>query len=328
MFPTRFRAASAWAAAFFAGLACLASPLSQAQDFPSRPITLVVPYPPGSATDFVARLFQPRLAEAFKQPVVVENRGGASTNIGTEYVSRAAPDGYTVLVQVPNIVTNEFVFNGIRWKRDDFSPVGTLVRWSNVIVAGPSAPFKDLKRLLGSTDSASLNYGSPGPGSLSNLAVEMLKGRTGLAMQHVTYTGTAPMINSLLGGSIQYGATNPANFMSFVRDPKHKVTPLVVLGTQRDSTIPEVPTLADFGISGIESYGWAGLLVPAKTPSAVVARLNAEFMKVLRSPDIAEKLKANYLEPFPSTPDEFGRFLVAEHRKWGEAIKAAGIKPE
>ena len=324
----RFRVASAWAAAFFAGLACLAALPAQAQAFPSRPITLVVPYPPGSATDYVARLFQPRLAEAFKQPVVVENRGGASTNIGTEYVARAAPDGYTVLIQVPNIVTNEFIFSSMRWKRDDFAPVGMLVRWSNVIVAGPSAPHTDLKQLLASTNTSTLNYGSPGPGSLSNLAVEMLKGKTGLAMQHVTYTGTAPMINSLLGGSIQYGATNPANFMSFVRDPKHKVVPLVVLGSQRDSTIPDVPSLADFGIQGIESYGWAGLLVPARTPPVVIARLNAEFTKVLRSPEIGEKLKANYLEPFPGTPDEFGRFLTAEHRKWGDAIKAAGIKAE
>ncbi|WP_083745544.1 tripartite tricarboxylate transporter substrate binding protein [Variovorax sp. KK3] len=328
MFLTRFRTTFARVAPLVAGLVWLASPLAQAQDYPSRPITLVVPYPPGSATDFVARLFQPRLADAFGQPVVVENRGGASTNIGTEYVARAAPDGYTVLIQVPNIVTNEFVFGSIRWKRDDFAPVGTLVRWSNVIVAGPSAPHRDLKQLLAAKDTASLNYGSPGPGSLSNLAVEMLKGRSGLAMQHVTYTGTSPMMNSLLGGSIQYAATNPANFMSFVRDAKHKVTPLVVLGSQRDSTIPDVPTLADFGIAGIESYGWAGLLVPAKTPPAVVARLNAEFVKVLRAPDIVEKLKANYLEPFPGTPEAFGRFMVAEHRKWGEAIKAAGIKPE
>ena len=328
MFTTRFRFAFAWAAAFAAVLACLASPLAHSQDFPSRSIALVVPYPPGSATDFVARLFQPKLAEAFKQPVVVENRGGASTNIGTEYVSRAAPDGYTVLIQVPNFVTNEFIYNNLRWKRDDFTPIGTLVRWSNVIVAGPSAPFRDLKQLLAAKNSSSLNYGSPGPGSLSNLAVEMLKGRSGLGMQHVTYTGTAPMINSLLGGNIEYGATNPANFMAFVKDPKHKVTPLVVLNSQRDSTIPEVPSLADLGIDGIEASGWAGLFVPAKTPPDVVARLNAEFMKILRSAEVSEKLKANYLEPFPGTPEEFGRFLQAENVKWGKTIKDAGIKPE
>lgn len=325
----RVRGTFASIATSFAALVGVTAAPCQAQEFPSRPVTLVVPYPPGSATDLVARLLQPRLAEALKQPVLVENRGGASTNIGTEHVARAAPDGHTVLIQVPNIVTNEFFFKGLRWKRDDFAPVGALVRWSNVLVAGPGAPSTDLRRVLASAaDSSSWNYGTPGVGSLSHLAVEMLKGKTGLGMQHVTYTGTAPMINSLLGASIQYGATNPASFMSFVRDPKYRMIPLVVLGSQRDSTIPEVPSLADFGISGIESYGWAGVLVPARTPAAVISRLNEEFVKLLRSPDIAEKLKASYLEPFPSTPDEFGRFLAAEHHKWGETIKAAGLKPE
>lgn len=324
----QFRAAYCLAAVALATVSLLGSPSAHSQDFPSRPITLVVPYPPGSATDIVARLFQPKLAEALKQNVVVENRGGASTNIGTEFVSRAPPDGYTILIQAPNIATNEFVFNGLRWKREDFAPVGTLVRWSNVIVAGPSAPGADVKQLLAGKASSGANYGSPGVGSLSHLAVEMLKGRSKIEMQHVTYAGPGPMISSLLGGHIQYGATNPANFMSHVREAKHRIVPLVVLGGQRDPTIPDVPALSEFGISGIESYGWLGVLVPAKTPPAVVARLNAEFMKVLRLPDVAAKLKANYLEPFPTTPDEFGRFMAAENRKWGDAIKAAGIKPE
>jgi tripartite-type tricarboxylate transporter receptor subunit TctC len=276
----------------------------------------------------VARLFQPRLAEAFRQNVIVENRGGASTNIGTEHVARAAPDGYTVLLQAPNIATNEFVFNSLRWKREDFAPVGTLVRWSNVLVAGPSAQVRDLRELAAASKAAPLNYGSPGPGSLSHLAVEMLKGRTGMVMEHVTFTGPGPMITSLLGGHIQYGATNPANFMAHVREGRHRLTPLAVLGSQRDSTIPDVPTLGEMGIQGIESYGWLGVLVPARTPPAVIERLSAEFLRVLRMPDIVEKLKASYLEPVASTPDEFARFMASENRKWGDAIRAAGIKPE
>lgn len=315
-------------AALLAAAACLSAPLLHALEFPTRSITLVVPYPPGSATDIVARLFQPRLAEAFKQNLVIENRGGASTNIGTDYVARAAPDGYTVLIQAPNIATNEFVFNNLRWKREDFAPVGTLVRWSNVLVAGPSAQVRDFKQLAAASKTAPLNYGSPGPGSLSHLAVEMLKARNGMVMEHVTFAGPGPMINSLLGGHIQYGATNPANFMSHVKEGKRRLTPMAVLGSQRDSTIPNVPTLAEMGIQGIESYGWLGLLVPARTPPAVIARLNAEFMKVLQMPDMVDKLKANYLEPFGSTPAEFARLLQAENRKWGDATKAAGIKPE
>ena len=301
-----------------------------AQDYPARAVTLVVPYPPGSATDVVARLLQPKLALALKQNVIVENRGGASTNIGTEFVSRATPDGYTVLIQAPNIATNEFVFSSLRWKREDFAPVSLLVRWSNVLLAGPSAEVRDLKQLLagGKVASAGYNYGSPGPGSLSHLAMEMLQSRNDLAMQHVTFTGPAPMITSLLGGHIQYGATNPANFMSIVKDGKTKLSPMAVLGSQRDATIPDVPALSEFGITGVESYGWLGALVPALTPPAVITKLNVELIKALHLPEIQERLKANYLEPTGSTPEEFARFILSENRKWGEATKAVGIKPE
>ena len=301
-----------------------------AQEFPSRPVTLVVPYPPGSATDIVVRLLQPKLADQLKQSVVVENRAGASTNIGTEFVARAAPDGHTVLIQAPNIATNEFAFSSLRWKREDFAPVTTLVRWSNVLLAGPSAQVRDLKQLVGMNKAATsqLNYGSSGQGSLSHLAVETLKSRNDLGLAHVTFTGPAPMITSLLGGHIHYGATNPATFMSLLREGRYKLTPLAVMGSQRDPTIPDVPALAEFGISGVEAYGWLGALVPARTPAAVIARLNAELLKALRAPDVQERLRANYLEPTGSSPDEFARFIAAENLKWGDAFKAAGVKPE
>lgn len=157
----------------------------------------------------------------------------------------------------------------------------------------------------------------------------MLKGKTDLALQLVTYMGTTPMITSLLGGHIQYGATNPANFMSYVGEGDKKIVPMVVMGSQRDSTIPNVPSLADFGISGIESNGWVGALVPAKTPPAIVARLNAEFLKLLKKPEVLEKLKTNYyLEPLGGTPEAFGKFIDEENVKWGKTIKAAGIVME
>ncbi|VTU30608.1 Argininosuccinate lyase [Variovorax sp. SRS16] len=295
--------------------------------FPSKTITIVVPYPPGSASDLLARMLQPRLADAFKQAVIIENKGGASTNIGTEYVSRAAPDGHTILFQAPNIATNEFAFGGLHWKREDFAPVALMVRWSNVLVAGPSAPTRDLRQLVAvSKSSDGLNYGTPGVGSLSHLAVEMLKARTGLRMEHITFTGTAPMITALVGGHIQYGVTNPASFMSQVKDGK--LAPMVVLSTQRDATTPDVPTLADFGITGIESNGWLGALVPARTPASVISTINTELLKALRAPEIVAKLRDNYLEVTGSTPAEFAHFMVTENAKWGEAFKTAGIKPQ
>ena len=262
--------------------------------------------------------------------MIVENRPGASTNIGTEYVARAAPDGHTILFQAPNIATNEFAYSSLRWKREDFAPVTLLVKWSNVLLAGPSATVRDFRELVAGSKAtqANYNYGSPGPGSLSHLATEMLMARTGLMMQHVTFTGPGPMITSLLGGHIQYGVANPSAFMSFVNDGKHKITPIVVLSTQRDATIPDVPTLGEFGVSGIESNGWLGALVPAKTPPAIIAKLNLELLKALRSPDLADKLKANYLQATGSTPEKFAKFLVTENAKWAEGFKAAGIKPE
>lgn len=301
-----------------------------AQDFPARPITLVVPYPPGSATDILARLLAPKLSESTRQNVLVENRGGASTNLGTEHVARAAPDGYTVLIQAPNIATNDFAFKSLRWKRDDFAPVTLLVRWSNVLLAGPSAPVRDFKQLAAASKAnpAAYNYGSPGVGSLSHLAIEILKQRGHLTIEHVSFTGPGPMMTSLLGGHIQYGATNPANFITHLREGKHRLTPLAVLGSQREAALPDVPTLAELGITGVESYGWLGALVPARTPPAVVARLNAEFLKALRAPDVQERLKASYLEPLGGTPEEFGRFIESENKKWGDAARAAGVQPE
>ncbi len=311
------------------GLSLLGPSLSFADDFPSRTIVIVVPYPPGTASDLLARLLQPRLADAFKQTVIIENRPGASTNIGTEHVAHAAADGHTILFQAPNIATNEFAFRNPRWKRDDFAPVALLVKWSNVLVAGPSAPERDFRKLVAASKAAGgFNYGSPGPGSLSHLAIEVLKARTGLVMQHITFTGPAPMISSLLGGHIQYGVTNPQGFMANVKGGQHKLFPMVVMSTQKDSTVPEIPTLADFGVSGIDSNGWLGALLPAKTPAAVIARWNTELLTALKTPEMVEKLRENYLEVTGSSPEEFARFMTSESRKWGEAFKLAGIEPE
>ena len=307
--------------------AALPCRLAYADGFPSKPVTIVVPYPPAGAADLLARLLQPRLAAMFQQPVIVENKGGASTNIGTEFVARAAPDGHTILLQAPNIATNEFAFARLRWKRSDFAPVGRLVRWSNVLVAGPSAPTRDLRQLLAKgSASADMNYGTPGVGSLSHLAIEMLKARTGLALQHITFSGPAPMLTALVGGHIQYGVTNPAALMPHIKSGR--VQPIAVLSTLKDATIPDVPSLADFGIGGIDSNGWLAALVPAKTPASAIAALNAALLKELQAPEVTAGLRANYLESAASTPSELERFIASENAKWEEAFKIAGIQPE
>jgi tripartite-type tricarboxylate transporter receptor subunit TctC len=302
--------------------------LAVAQPYPNKPITVVVPYPPGSTTDSLMRMLGPKLAEKLGQTVIIDNRSGASTSIGTSHVAKAAPDGYTVLIQAPNLVTNEYMFDNLDWKYGDFKPVTLLVKWSNLLVAGPDASVKDFRAMVasGEKDSSSFTYGTPGIGSLSHLAIEMLNRHAGIAMAHITYNGPAPMMTDLIGGHIKYGVTNPANLMPLVQDKKSRVTPLVVLSSQRDKTIPDVPSLADFGIDGIDSNGWLGIVVPERTSDEIVARLNAAFVETLNEEDIQKQVRKIYLEPIGSTPESFAEYLDSESRKWGAAIKAVRIR--
>ncbi len=306
----------------------LGSGLAVAQEYPVKPITVIVPYPPGSTTDSLMRMLSPKLTERLGQPIIVENRSGASTSIGSSHVAHAAADGYTILIQAPNIVTNEYMFDNLDWKYSDFKPVTLLVRWSNILVAGPAAPTKDFSDMVaaGKNGSSTFTYGTPGIGSLSHLAIEMLNRDAGLSMAHITYNGPAPMTTDLLGGHIKYGVTNPANLMPLVLDKKNQVTPLVVLSSRRDPTIPNIPSLADFGIDGIDSNGWLGIVVPVQTPDAIVERLNSAFVGALSDDGIQKRVKSLYLESIGSTPESFAEYLDSESRKWGEAIKAANIR--
>jgi len=327
-FRGRMRALAAVAAVSlpsFAGTAL-------AQEFPAKTIKLVVPYPPGSTSDTLARLLTPIVGKSLGQAFIVENRSGASTNIGAEYAARAPADGYTILMQAPNHVTNEFMFTELRWKRSDFAAVTQLARYSNVLFAGPSAPTVDFRKLGPASQArpGTFTYGTPGVGSLSHLAMEMIKPRLGIDAMHVTFTGTTQMITSVMGGHVEYGVTNPANFMGNTdkESGAHAIRPIVVFASKRDQTIPDVPSLGDFGITDIESHGWFGLLVPTGTPAPVVSRLQQEFGKALNTPDIQARLKSMYLEPVGSTPEEFSRFIESENAKWGKTIKAAGIEPQ
>ncbi len=303
-----------------------------AQEFPSKVIKLIVPYPPGSTSDILARLLTPIVSKSLNQTIVVENRAGASTNIGAEYVARSAPDGYTLLMQAPNHVTNQFMFAELRWKPGDFAAITQLARYSNVLFAGPSAPTVDFKQ-LGQASRANpdgFSYGTPGVGSLSHLAMEMIKPRIGLQATHVVFTGPTPMITSVMGGHVEYGVTNPANFMGNVGKSggAHSIRPIVVFGSQRDPTVPDVPSLGDYGISDIEAHGWLGLLAPAATPAPIISRLQQEFVKALEASETQSKLKSMYLQPVGSTPEEFAEFIESESAKWGKTIKAAGIEKQ
>lgn len=301
---------------------------ASAQDYPSRPIRIVVPYAPGGGTDTVARMMAERLASSLKQSVVVENKAGASANIGAEFVARAPADGYTVLVTAPNFTTSEALFDKLGWKFDDFIPVIHLVRYGNVLVAAPGTPFASLPQVLAEAKAKprALSFGTAGTGSNSHLAMELLDQRQGVQIEHVPYKGSGPLKNDVLGGHVPLGVDGLAGLSELIKT--NKVKALAVLAPKRSPLAPDIPSLGDFGIGDVDGNGWYGALLPAGTPPAIVAKLHAAFAAALAAPDVREKLQGIGVEPVGGSSEEFRAYLLGERRKWAELIKAKGIKVE
>ena len=299
-----------------------------AQEYPAKPVRIVVPYAPGGGTDTVARLAAARLQATFGQPVVVENRPGASANIGTEFVARAAADGYTVLVTAPNFSTSEALFPSLGWRTEDFAPVIHLVRYANVLVAATASQLAGFEDFLARAKGAArpISYGTPGAASYTHLAMELLKLRTGANLEHVAYKGSGPLKNDLLGGHVPLGADGLGGQMDLVRAGKVKV--LAVLAPRRAALAPDIPCLGDLGIGDVDGTGWYGALVPAATPGPVVARLNREFAGALGHPEVRERLTALGVEAVGGSPDEFRAYLFTERRKWAAVIQTANIKAD
>jgi tripartite-type tricarboxylate transporter receptor subunit TctC len=313
-------------AAVFLALALPGAAL--AQTWPSGPLRIVVPYAAGGGTDTVARLMATRLAAAVGQPVVVENRPGASANIGAEFVARSPADGATILVTAPNFTTSEALFEKLAWRFEDFAPVIHLVRYANVLVAAAEAKIVSVEQMIAAAKAApgKLTYGTPGTASNTHLAIELLKQRVGFDIQHVAYKGSGPLKNDLLGGHVPLGADGLGGQMELIK--AGKVRALAVLAPRRAAQAPEVPSLGELGIQDVDGTGWYGALVPAATPVATVARLNREFLAALQLPEIRERLAAIGVEPVGGTPEEFRAYLAGERRKWAAVIRAAKIKPD
>jgi tripartite-type tricarboxylate transporter receptor subunit TctC len=301
---------------------------AQAQTWPGGPLRIVVPYAAGGGTDTVARLMAPRLAAALGQPVVVENKPGASANIGAEFVARAPADGNTILVTAPNFTTSEALFDKLAWRFEDFAPVIHLVRYANVVVAAGDGKLTSLEQMIAAAKAApgKLTYGTPGTASNTHLAMELLKQRAGFDVQHIPYKGSGPLKNDLLGGHVPLGADGLGGQMELIRSGKVKA--LAVLAPRRAALAPEVPSLGDMGIQDVDGTGWYGALVPAATPAAVVARLHREFAAALQLPEIRERLTTIGVEPVGGTPEEFRTYLVGERRKWAAVIRAAKIRAD
>jgi tripartite-type tricarboxylate transporter receptor subunit TctC len=297
-----------------------------AQDYPNKPIRIVVPYSPGGGTDAVARMMAQRLSVTLGQSVVVENRPGASANIGSEFVARAPADGYTILITAPNFTTSEALYDKLTWRFDDFIPVIHLVRYANVLVASPDSKMASVPDMVSRAKAAPgmMTYGSAGTGSNSHLAMELLKQRVGINPEHVPYKGSGPLKTDLLGNHLLLGVDGLGGMIELIKNGQVKA--LAVLAPRRTPLWPDVPSLGDFGINDVDGNGWYGALLPAGTPATVVTKLHSAFAAALAMPEMRERLTAMGVEPVGGSSEAFRTYLLGERRKWAEVISTAKIK--
>ena len=299
---------------------------AQAQDFPIKPIRIVVPYSPGGGTDTVARLMAAHISNSLGQQVIVENKAGASANIGTEFVAKAPADGYTILVTAPNFTTSEALFDKLGWRFEDFIPLIHLVRYGNFLVAAPGTPFTSLEQMIARAKSApgALSFGSAGTGSNSHLAMELLAQRAAINVPHIPYKGSGPLKTDLLGSHLPLGVDGLGGLSELIRSGKLK--PLAVLASKRSTLAPEIPSLGDFGIQDVDGNGWYGALLPAGTPAAVVNKLHSAFAAALNAPEIKDRMTTIGVEPVGGSKEDFKNYLTGERRKWAQVITTAKIR--
>jgi tripartite-type tricarboxylate transporter receptor subunit TctC len=300
-----------------------------AQDYPSKPIHLIVPYPAGGAVDIIGRTVGQALAERLKQPVIVDNRPGASANIGMEAVAKAAPDGYTLLVASNGIATNMALFPTLSFDgRKSFAPIGRVGYAPLVIVVPAASTTQTLSALISEAKASpgKLTYASAGNGSSGHLAGELLKSSAGIDVLHVPYKGGAPAISDLLGERISFMPINPLEVIAHIRAQKLKA--LAVASDKRLTLLPDVPTASEAGLKGFEATVWWGLAAPAGTPRAIVTRLNDEMNNALGDPAFAKKLEELGVVVTPGTPEQFAQFIGAQTELWTRVIKNGDIRPD
>ncbi|WP_028604827.1 Bug family tripartite tricarboxylate transporter substrate binding protein [Ottowia thiooxydans] len=300
--------------------------LSGAQTYPSRPVTMVVPYPPGGTADILARTVGQKLSEKLGQPVVVENKAGAGTAIGTRYVAEAAPDGYTLLLgtvssHAINPAMSQVGYDPVR----DFAAVASLGSIPFVLVARPDAPYQTLPDLIAAAKKqpGSISYASAGPGTSNHLAGEMLAGAAGIKLLHVPYRGSAPALGDVLAGHVPLMFDLQTTSAPYVRQGKLKA--LAVTGAQRSALLPNVPTAAESGLPGYEVSAWFALFAPAKVPRPVQKRLSDDLAAVLAAPDMVQKLRELGAEPDARSPAEFTSYVRSEAEKYEKVVKDAGL---
>ena len=308
---------------------CLAavSGYSSAQDFPSKPLRLVVGSTPGGGTDISARLIAPKMSEQLGQQVVVENRPGATTTIGVNYVVRSAPDGYTMLMGVSSLAINPHILQNVPYDAlKDLAPVTQVLVAPNIMVAHPSLPIRTVKDLVAFARPrpGQLNFAAGGAGSSQHLAIELFLYMTGTKIVHVPYKGQGMALIDVVAGQVSLMMANVISALPHVRSARLRA--LGVTGSKRTTVAPDIPTIAEAGVPGYEVLQWYGVLAPAATPREIIGRLHGVIAHAVQDPKIRERIVADAGEPVGNTPDEFSAILRADYKKWGDVIRKAGIR--
>jgi tripartite-type tricarboxylate transporter receptor subunit TctC len=310
-------------------LAIVASPAG-AQEFPSRSLKLVVPYAPGGGADSVARIVAKKVSENTGQPIVIENKGGAGSIVGTDLVAKAEPDGYTLLLgQSGPISINPAVYKTLPYDPvKDFAPITMTTAYPYVLVVNSDSPAKTLQEFvaLARSKPGALNYGSTGVGAANHLVAELFASKAGLKMTHVPYRGTALAVGDLVSGQLNVVFGDPISVLPHIRSGKLRA--LAVTSLERSPVAPEVPTVAESGYPGFEALAWHGILAPAKTPPAVIKKLNAEIVKALADPATKELLEKQAMQTVGNTPEAFAAFIQKDIATWKAVAAAANVTVE
>ena len=300
-----------------------------AQSWPTKPVRMIIAFPPGGPTDLVSRVLAQKLSEQLGQQVIVDNKPGAGGNIAAELAARAVPDGYTIFYNTSAIVIGPALYGKVNYDTlKDFAPVLLTASVPMVLVVNPQLPARSVKEFvdLAKTRSGALNYSSSGTGTITHLASAMMSTQTGIQTQHIPYKGSAPGLVDLASGQTQFMIDTINTVLPYVRD--NRLRGLAVTSAKRSPLLPDLPTLAEAGISGFEAAAWQGIVVPTGTPNEIVQKLNAEVNKALMHPDIRSRLAAQGADILGGTPAEYAAYLRSEMPRWAKAVKDSGAKAE
>jgi tripartite-type tricarboxylate transporter receptor subunit TctC len=299
-----------------------------AQPYPARPVRMLVGFPPGGGTDILARMLAPKLSEQLGQPFVVENRPGATTNIASDLVAKSAPDGYTLLFTTSSLAINASLYKNLTYDAlRDFVPISVFAESPNLLVAHSSAGAS-VQQLLAQAQAkpGSMNYSSAGSGTSQHLAGELFKARTKSYIVHIPYKGTAASLTAVIAGEVHFSFANVPAILGHVRSGRLRA--LAVLAPKRSDLMPEVPTMKEAGVEGVEVPVWYALLGPSALPREIVKTLGDATMRAARAPDLRQKLVEQGAEPIGNTSEEFAKLLREEVAKWAEIVRISGAKPE